>query len=234
MNNNKLCISNRVPYEYFLTSGRGESDAGSEGLPFETGSYDAALNVAGIQNANVMEYTSVIPTNAKLISKKEGLKRIEWGQVIETIKAQANGKKGEFISAAVITTDVYKNGEYLGGFACEYSGKGTKKEALDSLLESIRGMIERRGMGTLANLYAFKKNNTSKGYVIYPGKHYMYDSLNVKKNAGTVFVALCFMSYHINLYTNKMITENNTKCHTKSHRNKRFARKTIKRKINHT
>ena len=65
-NDNNLCISNRVPYEYFLTSGKGESDAGSEGLPFETGSYDAALNVAGIQNANVMEYTSVIPTGAKL------------------------------------------------------------------------------------------------------------------------------------------------------------------------
>lgn len=193
-------ISNRIPYEYFFTSGKGESDAGSEGLPFETGSYDAALNDAGIQNANIMEYTSVIPTHAKLISKKSGLKRIEWGQVIETIKAQANGKKGEFISAAVITTDVYKNDKYLGGFACEYSGTGTKKEALDSLLESISGMIERRNLGIIKHLQPFKYNITSKGYNIYPGKHYMYDSLDIKKNAGTVFVALCFMSYHVHLY----------------------------------
>ena len=177
----QLCIGNRVPYEYFLTSGKGESDAGSEGLPYETGSYDAALNDAGIQNANLMMYTSVIPTNAKLISKKEGLKRIEWGQVIETIKAETNGRKGEFISAAVITTDVYKEGKYLGGFACEYSGRGSKKEALESLLVSIKDMIERRCMGKLKHIKAFEKNRTSNGFIIYPGKHYVYDSIDIQK-----------------------------------------------------
>ena len=52
---NFLVLGNRVPYEYFLTKGKGESNAGSEGLPYETGSYDAALNDAGIQNSNVIE-----------------------------------------------------------------------------------------------------------------------------------------------------------------------------------
>lgn len=215
--NKSVYISNRIPYEYFLTTGKGESDAGSEGLPFETGSYDAALNDAGIENANLMMYTSVIPTHAKLITKSEGLKRIEWGQVLETIKAETNGRKGEFISAAVITTDVYKNGKYLGGFACEYSGNGTKKEALESLLESIYDMIERRGMGKIKNIKAFQKNKTSKGYIIYPGKHYLYDSLKIKKNAGTVFAALCFMSYNLNFYEKKQT--NKTK-HNKTKHNK--------------
>jgi len=82
-----MIISNRLPYEYFVTTGRGQSDAGSKGLPFETGSYDAALNDAGIENANIMVYSSVIPTEAKEISKEEGLGRIKWGQVIESIKA---------------------------------------------------------------------------------------------------------------------------------------------------
>ena len=89
-----IILGNRVPYEYFITTGKGESAAGSEGLPYETGSYDAALNDAGIQNTNVIEYTSVMPTEAKEISKEEGLKRIQWGEVLECIKAQSNGKKG--------------------------------------------------------------------------------------------------------------------------------------------
>lgn len=220
----QLCIGNRVPYEYFLTSGKGESDAGSEGLPYETGSYDAALNDAGIENANLMMYTSVIPTNAKLISKKEGLKRIEWGQVIETIKAETNGRKGEFISAAVITTDVYKEGKYLGGFACEYSGRGSKKEALESLLVSIKDMIERRGMGKLKDIKAFEKNRTSNGFIIYPGKHYVYDSIDIQKNAGTVFAALCFMSYNVKVYsdnkTRKNKTRNNKTRNNKTRNNK--------------
>ena len=40
-----LILGNRVPYEYFITNGAGESDAGSKGLPYETGSYDEALSI---------------------------------------------------------------------------------------------------------------------------------------------------------------------------------------------
>ena len=144
----ELILGNRVPYEYFITSGSGQSNVGSEGLPYETGSYDEALTKAGIQNANIIEYTSVIPTRAKEISKDEGLKRIQWGEVLECIKAQANGEKGKFISSAVMTTDVYDpNGKFLGGFACEYSGSGTKEEAEKSLESSIDGIIEHRNFG---------------------------------------------------------------------------------------
>ena len=71
-----IILGNRVPYEYFITKGRGESNAGSEGLPYETGSYDAALFEAGIHNANVIEYTSVMPTDSKQISKEEELPKI--------------------------------------------------------------------------------------------------------------------------------------------------------------
>jgi len=189
-------LGNRLPYEYFITQGKGESNAGSKGLPYETGSYDAALFDAGIQNANVIEYTSVMPTESKEISREEGLKRLQWGEVLECIKAQANGKRGSKISAAVITTSVTDpNGKYLGGFACEYSGSGTKEEAGKSLMDSIVGMIERRGNGNMKNPSLFKDNITDKGYKIYPGQHFVYEDLKVTKEHGSVFTAICFVSY---------------------------------------
>ena len=189
-------LGNRLPYEYFITQGKGESNAGSKGLPYETGSYDAALFNAGIQNTNVIEYTSVMPTESKEISREEGLKRLQWGEVLECIKAQANGKRGSKISAAVITTSVTDpNGKYLGGFACEYSGSGTKEEAGKSLMESIVGMIERRGYGIMKNPSLFKDNITDKGYKIYPGQHFIYEDLKVTKEHGSVFTAICFVSY---------------------------------------
>ena len=189
-------LGNRLPYEYFITQGKGESNAGSKGLPYETGSYDAALFNAGIQNTNVIEYTSVMPTESKEISREEGLKRLQWGEVLECIKAQANGKRGSKISAAVITTSVTDpNGKYLGGFACEYSGSGTKEEAGKSLMESIVGMIERRGYGIMKNPSLFKDNITDKGYKIYPGQHFVYEDLKVTKEHGSVFTAICFVSY---------------------------------------
>jgi pyruvoyl-dependent arginine decarboxylase len=201
---NFLVLGNRVPYEYFLTKGKGQSNAGSEGLPYETGSYDSALNDAGIQNSNVIEYTSVIPVGAKEIPKEEGLKRINWGEVLEVIKAQSNGKRGEHISAAVMTTTIVDpNGNYLGGFACEYSGSGTKKEAEESLIISIAGMIKRRGFGNIkGKTIMYKDNITDTGYKIHPGKIFVYDTIKVAEEHGTVFCAICFVSHRYPHLTN--------------------------------
>ena len=214
-----IILGNRVPYEYFITTGKGQSAAGSEGLPYETGSYDAALNDAGIQNTNVIEYTSVMPTEAKEISKEEGLKRIQWGEVLECIKAQSNGKKGSKISAAVmITTITDPKGKYLGGFACEYSGSGIRKAAEDSLLESIYGMIKRRGYGSIkGELQIYKDNKKDTGFIIHPGKIFVYEHMDVVEEHGTVFAVICFVSY-------KFPTLSKTKTKT------RVSRKTTTRK----
>ena len=192
-----VILGNRVPYEYFITMGKGESSAGSEGLPYETGSYDAALNDAGIENTNVIEYTSVMPTDAKEISREEGLRRLQWGEVLECIKAQSNGKKGSKISAAVMTTTITDpNGKYLGGFACEYSGSGSRKDAESSLSESIAGMIKRRGYGNIkGTIQMYKDNKTDTGFLIHPGKIFVYNHLDVVQEHGSVFTAICFVSY---------------------------------------
>jgi pyruvoyl-dependent arginine decarboxylase len=192
-----IILGNRVPYEYFITTGKGESNAGSKFLPYETGSYDAALYEAGIENANVIEYTSVMPTDAKEISREEGLKRLQWGEVVECIKAQANGEKGSTISAAIMITDIHDpKGKYLGGFACEYSGSEDKNTVERSLEKSIEGMIERRGYGVCKDgIKMYKDNITDKGYKIHPGKVFEYESLDVTKKHGSVLTAICFVSY---------------------------------------
>lgn len=218
-----IILGNRVPYEYFMTKGKGESDAGSEGLPYETGSYDAALFEAGIQNANVIEYTSVMPTDSKQISKEEGLKRLQWGEVLECIKAQSNGKKGSKISAAVMTTSVIDpKGKYLGGFAVEYSGSGTKQDAEASLAESVTGIIERRGYGKLkggGNLVMYKDNVTDNGYKIHPGTIFEYENLDVTKKHGSVFTAICFVSYKFpTLKSNKSRVAANKNVNAKTRR----------------
>lgn len=218
-------LGNRVPYEFFITQGKGESNVGSKGLPYETGSYDAALFDAGIQNTNVIEYTSVMPTESKEITKEEGLKRLQWGEVIECIKAQANGKRGSRISAAVITTSVTDpRGKYLGGFACEYSGSGTKEDTEQSLLQSIVGMIERRGYGVMkesGKMQLYKDNITEKGYKIHPGKIFIYEYLDVTKEHGSVFTAICFVSYKFPALKKMNRTNANNKKMNKKNKNTR-------------
>ena len=193
-----MFYGNRIPYEFFVTTGKGESNNGCEFLPYETGSYDAALTAAGIENANIIEYSSVMPPTAKQISKEEGVKRLKWGEVMEVIKASANGNNGERLSAAVIVTSVHDpKGNYLGGFACEYAGHMSKPEVAESLLRSVEGMIERRGYGVVqGGMKMQEKNITNLGFSIQPGTIFEYQEIEkVKQTHGSVLVALCFVSH---------------------------------------
>ena len=96
----------------------------------------------------------------------------------------------------MITTITDPKGKYLGGFACEYSGSESREKIERSLEKSIEGMIERRGYGIVKNgMKMYKDNITTTGYKIHPGKIFEYDSLDVKKTHGSVFTAICFVSY---------------------------------------
>ena len=161
-----------------------------------------------------------MPIESKQISKEEGLKRLQWGEVLECIKAQSNGKKGSKISAAVMTTSVFDpKGKYLGGFAVEYAGSGTKKDAEVSLAESVTGIIERRGYGKVkggGNLQLYIDNVTDNGHKIHPGKIFEYENLDVVKKHGSVFAAICFVSYKVpTLKLNKSRENTNVNAKTK-------------------
>jgi hypothetical protein len=59
-------------------------------------------------------------------------------------------------------------------------------------------MIQRRGYGSLPfdKLHMNQPHTTSKGYVIHPGKQFLYESLRIKKKHGSVLVAICFVTHH--------------------------------------
>ena len=191
-------VGNRVPHKYFLTTGQGESDAGSKHLPAETGSYDAALESAGIEDANVVKYTSVVPTGAIEIPRKEGTAAIRWGEVLESIMAQSNGTKGKHIGAAVMITSVHDSQrKILGWIRLRIFRRRYGRSSKQSLLESIDGMIERRGYGKPINPKYGTDIKTSKGYKYHPGYHWVWSEMDVKKKHRTVLASICFRSYKV-------------------------------------
>ena len=74
---------NRVPVDYFITSGRGESD-----IAVHAGSYHLALKAANIEMCNVMTYSSILPGIAREVSKPGFLQH---GSVLESIMSVCNG-----------------------------------------------------------------------------------------------------------------------------------------------
>ena len=168
-------IGCRIPKKYFWLIGWGESDVG-----IETGSYDAALHMAGIENYNVMLYTSVLPPEAVELSH---LPDIHHGSVLEGIIAiQHTDKPGTRITAGVLLAKVFRNsgGGYLGGFACEYAGNGSMEEAEANLQQAMQQLFARR----------YK----AKSYKLEFGKS-VVRTFMPEKRFGTILVGIGFSSY---------------------------------------
>jgi arginine decarboxylase len=166
-----MLIGNRIPYEYFITSGIGESD-----VTIHAGSFDQALRDAGIHNVNIVTYSSILPKKARKIEKKE----LKFGSVVETIMAVANGEKGQRVTAGLIVGWVYDDkGNKIGGLVAEYHGNDDEEKAKEILQKSMQEMFNSR----------FPSTYQLKDVEIYTR------SFIPRKKYGTTIVAIVFVSY---------------------------------------
>jgi arginine decarboxylase len=176
--------ASRIPEKYIVAMGAGQSNFGPGDDPWETTAYDIALLGGGIENCNIVKYTSVIPKEAELISlsqaKDEGL--MHHGMVLECIMAQTNGNQGQHICAGVGTFEVHnRDNELIGGFAVEYEGAGSPEKAQKMLAKSMDGLFKRRSY-------------PGRGYHMR-NKEFHIKDLVVDDKYGTVLVGLCFVSF---------------------------------------
>jgi arginine decarboxylase len=175
-NSNKekeILIGMRIPKDYFITTGKGESN-----ITIHAGSYHLALKDAGIEMCNIMTYSSIMPGISKEIKRP---KIITPGSVMETISAVATSKKGKRATAGIMVGWLYnkKTKSKFGGLVCEYHGnktiEGVKKELTSSL-------------------YEIYNNGFSEKYDI-KDIDYNYKTIIPKKKYGTSIVAICFINY---------------------------------------
>ena len=175
---------NRIPLAYFVTSGYGDTDSGGGVDPWETGSYDLALEMAQIANFNISTYTSVIPRQAYEVPIELARKHFEHGAVLEAILASMNGTSGEIITAGVGRVYVYKKatGEYLGGFAAEYEGHADPEGASQVLRQDLEDMLRRRYR---SDAFEFRFDRPA------------ITSHRIRRSYGTVLAGLCWLTYTI-------------------------------------
>lgn len=168
-----ILIGNRIPKDYFVTTGTGESD-----IQVHAGSYHLALKEAGIEPYNIMTYSSILPGIAREIAKPA---KLPHGCVMETITAAASTTKGKRATAAIIYGWLHerKSGKRYGGLVCEYNGNLAEKAAGASLRASID------------ELYT---NGFSERYELREITLHT-KSFVPKKKYGTAIVAICFVNY---------------------------------------
>lgn len=177
-----VLMGNRIPKDYIMTTGFGDTDMGWGDNPYEVGSFDMALVMAGIENFNIVRYTSIIPPEAMEISIEKARSLYHPGAVMEAVIAQTNGCKGERICAGIGRVHVRRNydGMHVAGYAAEYMGNENEEEARKHLHASLIAVAGRR--------YDLKE------YTLFGEKLCVQEHI-IEHKHGTVIAAVGFLSY---------------------------------------
>jgi arginine decarboxylase len=168
-----MILGNRIPKDYFITKGSWESD-----ITIHAGSYHLALQAAGIERANIMTYSSILPWIAKEIPQPSNYNH---GEVMESIMAVAHWEKWQKISAWITFWRLYekKTWKKFWWLVCEHNWNYS--------LAQIKNLLR----ASLNELYInwFKKKYDLKWIKV------ITENFVVNKKHGTALVAICFTNY---------------------------------------
>jgi arginine decarboxylase len=176
-----IIVGNRIPFHYFVTKGSGSSD-----LTIHAGSYHLALKAAGIEQSNIMTYSSILPQIATEIPKPQGLIH---GAVMESILSVCTTCRGERATAGIAYGWLYdKKFEkiHYGGLVCEIYGDYSEKEIRSKLKLS------------LDELYFNGYNDDWR----LGEPNFLVESFISPKQYGTALAAICFVDYQVPVISN--------------------------------
>lgn len=118
-----------VPKKMFLTKGVGSHKE-------ELRSYELALRDAGIEKCNIVQVSSILPPNCKIISKNEGLKELVPGMVTFAVLARCSGSEQHRLIAASIGCAIPSDKDTYG-YLSEHHAFGETEEAAGDYAEDL-------------------------------------------------------------------------------------------------
>jgi arginine decarboxylase len=128
-----------VAKKLFLTKGKGVHED-------RLTSFEFALRDAGIAGTNIVLISSIFPSEAKLVSRKEGLKHIKPGQVLFTIYSRnQTNEPHRLISASVGIAQPSDPKRY--GYLSEYEAFGQNEKKAGDYAEDIAAQMLASSLG---------------------------------------------------------------------------------------
>ena len=128
-----------VAKKLFLTKGIGVADD-------KLTSFEFALRNAGIAGTNIVLISSIFPPGAKLLSRKEGLKLIQPGQILFTIYSRNQTNEPQrLISASVGIAQPTDRTKY--GYLSEYDSHGKNEKEAGDYAEDVAAQMLASSLG---------------------------------------------------------------------------------------
>ena len=109
-------------------------------------SFEYALRDAGIAGTNLVLISSIFPPQAKLISRKEGLKKIKPGQILFTIYSKNQTKEPHRVCSASVGIAQPKDTERYG-YLSEYESFGQNELQAGDYAEDIAAQMLASSLG---------------------------------------------------------------------------------------
>ena len=177
-----MIVGNRIPYQYFRTTGFGQSD-----IAVHAGSYHLALQAAGIERANIMTYSSILPKDAVEVEMPENYVH---GEVMECIMSVCTGKKDEYACSGIVSGMLYEKetGEVFGGLVCENSVVTKQIKKVAGLKDTLTASLNELYINGFDDKYELRNIKYLINYEL------------IDKQFGTSLCALCFVSYKVPIY----------------------------------
>lgn len=160
-----------IPKEIFFTNGFGEH---KEKLI----SFELALRDAGIEKCNLVEVSSILPPDCKVISKEVGLKSIKPGQITFCILARnSSHEHGKRISAAIgcALPEDKKHFGYIG----EHCSLNQSSIDVGKHAEKLAAEMLASKLGSKFNIYS----NYDENKKFYKIENKIFKTLNIAKSA---------------------------------------------------
>jgi len=128
-----------VAKKLFLTKGKGIHED-------RLTSFEYALRDAGIAGTNLVLISSIFPPNAKLISRKEGLKKIKPGQILFTIYSKNQTNEPHRMCAASVGLAQPKDKSKYG-YLSEYESFGQNETQAGDYAEDVAAQMLASSLG---------------------------------------------------------------------------------------
>ncbi|UCH32449.1 MAG: arginine decarboxylase, pyruvoyl-dependent [Candidatus Bathyarchaeota archaeon] len=128
-----------IPKYFFLTKGVGKH---KEKLQ----SFELALRSAGIHHCNIVNVSSIVPPNCKLITRKEGLRKIKPGEITFVVLSRNDTDEPHRLIAASIGVAI-PSGENNYGYLSEHHSFGQTGEVAGDYAEDLAATMLATTMG---------------------------------------------------------------------------------------
>jgi arginine decarboxylase len=135
-----------VPSKIFFTKGVGRH---KEYLS----SFEVSLRSAGIEKCNLVNVSSIYPPNCKRISKEEGLKEIQPGQITFAVMARNSTNEPNRLIAASIGAAIPSDRSNYG-YLSEYHPFGVKEKLAGDYAEDLAAQMLATTLGVDFNAEA--------------------------------------------------------------------------------